>query len=91
MRKMLLIASAAVAFAALPGTAIAMDKVPGGPGGSSGGGGGHSHGPGCGHGGSSGGGSSGGPPTSVPEPGSIVLLGGGIAALGIARRIRRRR
>ncbi|WP_188055598.1 MULTISPECIES: PEP-CTERM sorting domain-containing protein [unclassified Sphingosinithalassobacter] len=76
MRKRFIIAAAVLA--AIPGTALAMDKVPGGPGGGGHGGGGHGN-----HGGGS--------PTSVPEPGTIVLLGGGVVAMGVARRMRRRR
>ena len=79
MRHIRTITSAALlAAAALPGIAQASSTPPAStPGGSSNGGGG--------------GQGTSGSPTSVPEPGTLGLLGGGIVAIALARRARRRK
>ncbi len=76
MRHIRTITSAALlAAAALPGIAQASSTPPAST-----------------PGGSSGGGQgTSGSPTSVPEPGTLGLLGGGIVAVALARRARRRK
>ncbi|QIG80681.1 PEP-CTERM sorting domain-containing protein [Stakelama tenebrarum] len=76
MRHILNLSAAAVlATMAMPGIAQANDTPP--PSSTPGGGGQGGHG--------------GGSPTSVPEPGTLGLLGGGIVAVAIARRARRKK
>jgi len=83
MRFPIFTSAAFLASALLPAAAMAMSTPPGGHHGGGHHGGGH-------HGGGHHGGS-GGSPTAIPEPATIMLLGGGTLGMIAVRRLRRRR